>query len=383
MSEDYALSFRKTVIPEPTVGKNWVDALRTVFENPVHGWPNNPRRRWYLDPDHNTIAMQNAGYLLLKATPQDWTSVGGPPSDPLTNPNEQQILVIGSTTVNNIAFVYAPKGGINSSNYNNSWTIGLTNGINTTGIRNITGTAANFSSVGNQILITEFRERKTSYNSYPASALTIFISGNSVNGLGPFQRFGMHAGRIINVDNKNDIIRGITGDGMMIGRPNPGTAGAEIPGEDAWLRYDPRESVSNLSVAQVGLQDWASISSRTRSYHSHGSINTMPSIYNVYLVNPPWQPGNSYMNSNLTPKLSSIRLHGYAYNPYLTTPSFGEIGNLKYFKYYFYNLDNYVILRSKNIPADPIERQAWLGFSDRNNQIYHISMLFGNQIFDL
>jgi hypothetical protein len=372
MSEDYAISFRKTIATTPTTGKGWVDALRTVFDNPTYGW--NPsgtgidgRRRWYVDPIDASSggAVQNAGFLLLRATPQSFS-----PAPSLDDPNNQQILVSGSLATNQVSFLYAPNGGVDITNYQNTWTVGLSNGANTSGFRNITGLTTAMTLTAREIMVAEHRERLTAGNAYPASALTVFISSTTVIDSEYAFRYGCHVGRIATPDFPEDPTNGVTGDGILTGVPSllntQGNWYARIISTNA--------NRDHASAVRVGASQWSLASPIIKYTLLTNAINTSL---------PPWEltgVGPEYLQTiESIDRIVPHRINAYLQVPVVTATAFGEIGIFKYFRVFRDKLANRHLIASKTIPVEALERQAWLGFNAHTSGNQNQVMLWGIQ----
>lgn len=376
MSEDYAISFRKSIDTLPTTGKAWVDALRTVFDDPTYAW--NPigtgvdaKRRWYVDPldTGSGGAVQANGFLLLKATPQNFSPLPSP-----ENPDYQQILVSGSLATNQVAFLYAPNGGVTLANYQLAWTVGSSNGANTTGFRNITGTTTAMTALAGEILVAEHRERLTAGNAYPASSLTVFFaSSTQVDGENAL-RYGCHAGRIATPDNPEDPANSVTGDGILTGIPTVGTFTA-----GNWFAriISTNAAVPHASAIRIGLTQWALATPIIKYLNLNASaLNTSA---------PPWDltgiSSDFLQTVESKDRLVPPRINAYLQVPVVTPTPFGEVGPFKYVRLFRTNLSNRHLLVSRTIPIDPLERQAWMGFNGGAEQ--NMMVLWGVRNFDI
>lgn len=357
MSEDYAISFRKSIAPTPTTGKAWVDALRTVFDDLTYAW--NPtgtgvdaKRRWYVDPldAGSGGAVQANGFLLLKATPQSFS-----PAPPGEDPDNQQILISGSLATNQVAFLYAPNGGVDLSNYQSAWTVGLSNGANTTGFRNVTGTTTAMTTLAGEILVAEHRERLTAGNAYPASSLTVFFASSAESDGEKVMRYGCHAGRIATPDNPEDSANGVTGDGILTGIPNVATFTA-----GNWFAriISTNTAVPHASAIRTGLTQWALAS----------PIIKYPLLTNVTNASvPPWDltgiSSDFLQTIESKDRLVPPRINAYIQVPVVTPTPFGEVGAFKYVRLFRSDTQNRHLLVSRTtpVPVDPLDQQAWMG----------------------
>jgi len=285
-----------------------------------------PLSYWEVD-NSITTEIFATNYLLLKAKQQaSWLTSITPEAAGIENPNNQQILFEGQS--DRILITYAPNGGINSSNYTNTWLPGIdpTYSILTSGRRSLGGTTTNVAHISNvnfngTFYIVEYRDQ-TSTTDYPFSSLLLmFETGTNANS--PW-RYACHVGRIITTYNNNDayIIGGpaLTGDAVLVGLASAATATA-----NTWLR----EAAGNFnSCIRVG-NSWPNIETDTM-------LSTSPGLNDI----------------NGKPRLV----------PYdINVSNGGRMGKTKYLRQHKRNFGiSPTLLASSNV----LSQQAWAGWKD-------------------
>lgn len=290
----YKSSFPEPV-PTTTNGsmlmKQFVRSLKNIFDSTSaseHYWEVDPAHTVPVDSidDWNATNTDKRFFLLLRVKPQVWTAGSRPEDYGLEDPNLQQILIEGidddrptDVAYQEILWVtYAPRGGINETNFREPFTAGTSYGAFTTGRRSMglnnwdndsaggSGAAKRYYGfVNGQFYLAEYRDELREDLLHPYSSLMILFEGgvytDAANYYPNAWGMGIHAGKIFSGTNNNDGNDfGENGDSPDANHASPGALASPVDGliGNAFLYYNQkiniRDGDSWLSTGNLELR---------------------------------------------------------------------------------------------------------------------------------
>ncbi len=303
-------------------GSNYIEKLNSIFSSN----PSNPARYWYSEAYESNVSLGIGSpvynYLLLHATEKSGTVY------------DQQIVIRGSTSFPTIEILYAPQGGVSSDRNKLADVVAnIAAGKPHSNYRSITGLAnstfpSNISENAKFIRIAEHRDLITGYNNDERCSLTIMLSNSN----DARYQFGFHAGRIFHNFFAGDFEDlKITGDGILVGQPSIS--------DNCWLGRTT--NVTNYSRASCILIDgnWRNLSAFIE--------NSSPDM--------------------LLPLEGIDKPYHCSIKGYNNGASIGIVAYTKYIRFFRDIVPHKSILISKEVPANPLERQAWIGCSNTDS----------------
>jgi hypothetical protein len=310
------------LLPGNRPGSDYVEKLSSVFNLNS----NDPARYWYREAYESNVSLGIGtpvyNYLLLRATEKS------------SKIYDQQIVIRGNTNFPTIEILYAPQGGISTERSKLADVpTNIVAGKPHSNYRSITGLANSIfpSSIGENakfIRIAEHRDLVTSYNNDEHCSLTIMLSNLSDTRY----QFGFHAGRIFHNFFAGDFEDlKITGDGILVGQPSISN--------NCWLGRTT--NATNYSRASCILIDgnWRNLSAFIE--------NTSPDM--------------------LLPLEGIDKPYHCSIKGYNNGVSIGIVAYTKYIRFFRDIVPHKSILISKEVPANPLERQAWIGCSNSDS----------------